>query len=152
MIDPALAAFLGEGLGIHIGTRDEHLQPAGARAIAVAPEPDGQHMLVYVADVAAARILDNLASNRHAAVTFARPVDDRACQIKGLFESVRPATEDEHPYVAAQWDRFLGQLERIGIPRAASAAWVTWPAAAIRLQVTAIFDQTPGPKAGTTVR
>jgi hypothetical protein len=151
MIDPALAAFLEEGLGIHIGTRDAHLQPAGARAIAVRPEPDGLHLVVYVSEVAAARLLDNLRDNLQAAVTFVRPVDDRACQVKGLFHTVRPATEAERAFVAAQWDRFLQQLEHIGIPRGGSAAWVTWPAVAIRIQVNAVFDQTPGPHAGSAI-
>ena len=152
MIDPPLARFLEEGLGIHIGTRDAQLQPAGARAIAVTVEDDGSHLRVYVAEVAAARILGNLAGNGQAAVTFVRPEDDRACQVKGQFASVRAAEAGERAQVAAQWDRFLAHLERIGIPRAATAAWITWPAVVIRMRVTAIFDQTPGPTAGAAVR
>ena len=35
MIDAELARFLGEGLGIHIGTRDKELQPNGARVTAI---------------------------------------------------------------------------------------------------------------------
>lgn len=151
MIDPELAAFLEEGLGVHIGTRDAHFQPAGARAVAVRVEADGAQVVVYISELAAARILDNLHTNGQAAVTFARPVDDRACQVKGTVASVRPATDADRPHVEAQWERFLRQLERIGIPRAGSAAWVTWPALAIRLDVTAVFDQTPGPTAGTSV-
>jgi hypothetical protein len=30
----------------------------------------------------------------------------------------------------------------------ATRAWVTWPAVAIRLRATAVFNQTPGPDAG----
>ena len=50
--------------------------------------------------------------------------------------------------LAAQWDGFLGSLEQIGIPRVATRAWVTWPAVAIRLRATAVFNQTPGPGTG----
>ena len=32
MIDPDLRAFLQEGVGIHIGTRNAALEPNGARA------------------------------------------------------------------------------------------------------------------------
>jgi hypothetical protein len=148
MIDGALAAFLQEGVGIHIGTRNAALQPNGARAIAVRVEPDGEHLVVYVARVAAARILPDLESNGQAAVGFGRPVDDRACQVKGVFTGVREVTDDEGPAVLAQWDAFLGSLEKIGIPRAATRTWVTWPAVAIRLRANALFDQTPGPGAG----
>ena len=149
MIDGTLAAFLQEGVGIHIGTRNGALQPNGARAIAVRIEPDGEHLVVYVARVAAARILADLESNGQAAVGFGRPIDDRACQVKGVFVGVRDATDDERPTVLAQWDGFLGSLEKIGIPRAATKTWVTWPAVAIRLRANALFNQTPGPDAGT---
>ena len=81
-----------------------------------------------------------------------RPIDDRACQVKGLFVSERPAEPDEQPFLLAQWGAFLVQLEAIGIPRAAAAGWVTWPAVAIRLEATAVFEQTPGPQAGVQLR
>jgi hypothetical protein len=151
MIDGALAAFLQEGLGIHIGTRDEEKRPNGARAIAVCVEPDAAHFVVYVARVAAARILPDLHANGQAAVSFGRPTDDRACQVKGIFVGLRDATDDERPRVLAQWDGFLASLEKIGIPRAAARTWVTWPAVAIRLRATALFDQTPGPGAGAPI-
>jgi hypothetical protein len=152
MIDNELAAFLEEGVGIHIGTRNEALQPNGARAIAVRVEAGGGYLVVYVARVAAARIVPDLESNGQAAVGFGRPVDDRACQVKGVFVSMREATDDEKPAVLAQWDGFLGSLEKIGVPRAATRTWVTWPAVAIRLRATALFNQTPGPDAGAAIR
>jgi hypothetical protein len=148
MIDRELAAFLQEGVGIHIATRNDARQPNGARAIAVSVEGDGTHLVVYVARVAAARILPDLEANRQAAVSFGRPIDDRACQVKGEFTGARDATDDERATVLAQWDGFLGSLEKIGIPRAATRTWVTWPAVAIRLRANALFNQTPGPGAG----
>ena len=48
MIDRQLASFLEEGLSIHIGARNEHLQASGARAAAVTIEPDGLHAVIYV--------------------------------------------------------------------------------------------------------
>ena len=151
MLDAPLAAFLQEGLGIHIGTRNERLEPNGARAIAVSVDDDGRHLVVYVADVAAERLLPDLASNGQAAVSFGRPIDDRACQVKGELVSVRPAEPPERDMIRAQFDAFLANLELIGIPRAAAANWITWPAVAIRLKTTAVFEQTPGPAAGTPV-
>ena len=151
MIDTSLAAFLQGGVGIHIGTRNASRQPNGTRALAVTVEDDGLHVVVYVADVAAARILPDLEANGQIAVGFGRPTDDRACQVKGVFIGARPATETERPTVLAQWDGFLGKLELIGIPRAATKTWVTWPAVAIRLRANALFDQTPGPAAGAPI-
>jgi hypothetical protein len=149
MIEPELRAFLEEGLGIHIASRTARLEPNGARAAAVKAEDDGLHLTVYVAHVASVRVLPDLIANGAAAVVFARPTDDRACQIKGIFVGARPAAEDERAFVDRQWGRFLANLEKIGIPREGAAAWITWPAVAIRLRATAVFEQTPGPDAGT---
>jgi len=151
MIDQQLAAFLQEGVGIHVGTRTAALQPNGTRALAVTVDGDGLHVVVYVAAVAAARILPDLDDNGQIAVGFGRPIDDRACQVKGVFLDARPAADGERAAVCAQWDGFLASLEKIGIPRAATRAWVTWPAVAIRFRVNALFDQTPGPGAGAPI-
>ena len=144
MIDSTLAAFLEEGLGIHLGTRNARLEPNGARIIAVKVDDRTQCLSLYVPETAASRVMPDLQTNGLAAVAFARPIDDRACQVKGTFLDVRPARSDERPFVAAQWDRFLSNLERIGVARAGTANWVTWPDVVITLQATEVFNQTPG--------
>jgi hypothetical protein len=149
MIDPQLAQFLQEGLGIHLGTRNEALEPNGARAVAIKVDDDGLYVTVFMAKVASERLMPNLKSNGQAAVTVARPIDERACQLKGTFVSARPAKSSERPFVMQQWEGLLKYLEAIGIPRKGTENWITWPAVAIRLRVTALFDQTPGAKAGT---
>ena len=151
MIGTELAAFLQEGVGIHIGTRNAALEPNGSRALAVKVEDDARHLVVYVARVAAVRLLPDLEANGQAAVGFGRPIDDRACQVKGVFIDSREAVDADRPIIDAQWDGFLGSLEQIGIPRAATKTWVTWPAVAIRVRVNALFDQTPGPQAGAPI-
>jgi hypothetical protein len=151
MLNPALAAFLEEGLGIHIGSRDDTLAPNGARGAALRIEPDGRHLVVYLAEVAAARVLPDLQSNGLTAVSVARPTDDRAAQVKGTFVDARPARDDERPFIEAQWNRFLDKLEAIGISRTTAKGWIIWPAMAVRLRATAVFEQTPGPAAGTPV-
>ena len=146
-----MAEFLQEGVAIHIGTRNERLEPNGARVMALAVEDDRQHVIAYVPAIAAPRVLSDLEANQQGAVTVARPIDDRAAQVKGLFVSSWQATDEERPVVQAQWERCLDRLEAIGIPRAAAANWSVWPCIAIRLRVNAVFDQTPGPRAGEAV-
>jgi hypothetical protein len=151
MIEPDLRAFLEGGLGIHIGTRTSRLEPNGARALAVKVEDDRLHLIVYLADVAARRVVPDLRANSAIAVGFARPIDERACQIKGIFVEVRPAAGDERRLVEEQVDGFRTNLEHIGIPRIGTSGWIIWPAVAIRFRATTIFEQTPGPDAGTLV-
>lgn len=149
MIDPALASFLEEGLSLYAGARDGRLRPSGARALALAVEPDGRHLIVYIADLGASRLLPDLDATGHLAVSAARPTDDRACQVKGVVTDVRAASADERAVVTRQWQAFMRQLETIGIPRDLALGWATWPATVIRIKVTAVFEQTPGPLAGT---
>jgi len=151
MIPAELAAFFQEGVAIHIGTRNERLAPNGARATAVRIDADGVHLEVFVASVVAKEILADLESNGQAAIVFARPVDDRACQVKAVFVSFRQAAPEDRDLVMGQWNGFLHSLELIGIPRTSLLGWVTWPSVAIRLRATALFDQTPGPQAGAAL-
>lgn len=151
MIDPVLASFLEQGLSLHVGTRNARLEPDGARGAAVLVEPDGQHLLVFVAEIAASRLMENLRSNGQIAIGFGRPEDDRACQVKGVVVAIRPAERSERAAVERQWQGFMEQFQKIGIPPAVASGWAYWPAVAIRVKVTAVFEQTPGPQAGTPI-
>jgi sugar/nucleoside kinase (ribokinase family) len=148
MIDRDLAAFLEEGLAIHIGTRDADLEPNGTRATAITTDEDGQHITIFVPKAAEARVLPNLEANGHGAVVLVRVSDERSCQIKGVFVEARAAADRDRAFVMDPWDRFVQNIEQIGLPRAVTGHWKMWPCLAIRLKVAELFDQTPGPRAG----
>ena len=112
MIEPDLRAFLEGGLGIHIGTRTARLEPNGARALAVRVEDDRLHLIVYLAEVAARRVVPDLRANSAIAVGFARPIDERACQIKGIFVEARPASDDERTVIDSDGIRNAKRLAR----------------------------------------
>jgi hypothetical protein len=147
-ISGELAAFLQQGVGIYVGTRNAALEPAGARAIAARVDDEGRRVVIYLAQVAAVRLLPDLEANGQVAVTFGRPVDERAVQVKGTVLDTRPARDEERAIIDEQWEGFTRQLEAIGVAREARSAWPTWPATAITLKPTAVFDQTPGAAAG----
>jgi len=151
MIDEALAAFIHEGLAVHLGTRDADLHPNGVRLTAVRVEPGGTHVVAFVPEAGAAAALADLQSNGQAAIAIARPIDDRSCQIKGEFVSSAPAPEADRAFILGQWAGFLNQLEMVGLPSRAATNWSSWPCVAVRIRVTALFDQTPGPKAGSAL-
>lgn len=148
MFDDAMLAFLQQGLAINIGTRNDRLEPNAAHVPATVVESDRLHLTVYVPTDAAGPILADLEANGQAALVFARPEDDTACQVKGVFVSARPATAAERPQVMAQWAGFLNQLVAVGLPGEASRQWAIWPCVAVRIRATALFSQTPGPDAG----
>ena len=152
MIDRELAAFLEEGLIIHLGTRNARLEPSGARVAAVTVDEDGHHVTVYVPKVAAPRVLPDLEENGQAALVFVRPTDERSCQVKGVYVSSRAAPTRERNVVTTQRAKAGRNLEQVGFPTKLAEGWATWPSVAVRLRVTAVFDQTPGPGAGVQLR
>jgi len=151
MITRELAGFLEQGIAIQLGTRNDRLEPTGVRVTAVRVDDDGTHLVAYLPAEAAPQVLPDLEGNGQATLVFARPPDERACQVKGVCTGVAPAAEADRPFVAAQWDRWLDRLESIGYPRAATEYLPNWPSVAVRLRITALFNQTPGPGAGAAL-
>jgi hypothetical protein len=151
MIDKELAVFLEEGIGIQIGTRNASLTPNGARIVAVRVEDAGTHLTAFVPARAASQVLPDLEANGHAAIVFARPPDERSCQVKGMFAGMGATGPAEERFVRDQWQRWLERLTTIGLPLSTLEGWDAWPCVAIRIRVTALFNQTPGPNAGSVL-
>jgi len=151
MIDKELAAFLEEGIGIQIGTRNAALEPNGSRVVAVRVEDGGAHIVAFVPERAAAHVLPDLEANGQAALVFARPPDERSCQVKGTFAGMGTTGAKEERFAREQWARWLQRLTTIGLPLATLEGWDAWPCVAIRIRVTALFNQTPGPNAGVAL-
>ena len=152
MIATELAEFLEGGVSIHIATRNGAREPNGARVGAVKVDADRTHVTAYLAKIVSGPILADLEANPQVALGFGRPTDDRACQIKGEFVNARAAAAAERKLIARQWEAFLASLAYIGFPAKATEGWTTWPAVAIRVRVTALFSQTPGPGAGAPMQ
>jgi hypothetical protein len=152
MVDRSLATFIEGSVGIHLATRNAGFEPNGGRALAARVDAGGAHLTVYVATVVAERLRADLETNGQVAVGFARPTDERACQLKGQLVSLRDAEPAERDVIETQWKAFLQALGCIGIPSEPLARWPRWPASAVTLKVTAIFEQTPGAGAGEPMR
>ena len=151
-IDDALARFLESGLAITVATRDGELQPDGSWAWAVRVEDGGSELSVFLYEEAAAAMLRNLTGHPEIAIVLDRPTSHRACQVKGTFLSSRPAAPEERVEIERQVGLFRTDLGAIGLPAGLTAGWVLWPATALRVRVTDVFEQTPGPGTGGRLR
>ena len=152
MLDRTLTEFLEQGLAIHIGTRDARLRPNGCVVTAVRVEDEGRHLVAFIPKAVTPAVFDDLRSNGRAALSFTRPSDDKAVQVKGEFVAVEDVSEADQQFAMSQWEGFLRQLDLIGLPGKATATWTLWPCVAVRIRVTALFSQTPGPEAGAVLR
>ena len=152
MLDKTLTEFLEQGLAIHLGTRNNAMRPNGCRVTAVRVEDEGRHLVCFVPSAVSPAVLDDLRVSGQAAVSFARPTDDRAVQVKGDVLSVRDADPAEESFVLGQWQGLLTELDVIGLrPLTSTSTWLMWPCLAITIRVTEIFSQTPGPEAGAVL-
>ena len=152
MLDQSLTEFLEQGLAIHIGTRNAAMRPNGCRVTAVRVEEQGRHLVAYLPKAASPEVFADLRSNGQAALSFARPTDDRAVQVKGVYISERDADPSEEAFVIGQWQSLLKELDVIGLaPLTSTSTWLMWPCVAVTINVTAVFSQTPGPEAGAVL-
>jgi hypothetical protein len=148
MLTLEVVAFIEGGQCIHIGTRDRDLESTGMLVIAAVVDSDLTHVTAFLPKAGSEEVLANLETNGQAALCFGRPVDEHACQVKGVFVDARPAAKKERAAIEAQWEQSLKQLEQIGQPRQLRMGYPLWPCVAVRLRATQVFNQTPGPGAG----
>jgi hypothetical protein len=93
----------------------------------------------------------NLRDGGRIAVTFARPSDYVSYQVKGV-GLVRPAQADDLDCARRYMTAIVDVLAGLGLDRRLSAPWVTEvEAVAVRIEVDAIYVQTPGARAGERV-
>lgn len=152
MVSEELATFLESGLSITVATRDGEMQPDGALAWAARVHDDRTHLTLFLYEKAAKEMLRNLKAHPLIAIAFDRPTTHRACQVKGVYLSSRRARAAERAVVERQVEGFAADLEGIGIPRAMTAGWATWPCTAFEMRVTELYEQTPGPGAGEPLK
>jgi hypothetical protein len=131
-----------------VGTRDAALRPACAMASGVAFPEEGR-VAVYVSEDAGAETLANLEANGAIAVVFEEILSHHTVQVKGRVLEIRPAAESERELVERSIAGFFRQVEAVGAAPGVVRRRRRWPCRVVTFEVTDVFEQTPGPKAGT---
>ena len=149
MITPELAAFIESGISVLVGTRDARLRPDCVRGAGVRADPEAGTLSVFLPAASSERALANLADNRRIAVTVTRAIDHRSLQVKGGALEVRPATAEERQEIARYLELLAVDWGHVGVPRQATKSMNHWPAFLVTLRCEALFEQTPGPGAGS---
>jgi hypothetical protein len=150
-----LATFFERGVSLMVGTRDADLVPELIRAWGPRVSRDRKSVSLSVAKAGSARTLENLRANGRLAVTGALPLDSSAVQLWGRCLGTAPASRQDLAAVQLHRDAFARLNETLGVPRPfIEALWrrelVGSPAMVrIRFVVEQIFNQTPGPDAGS---
>jgi uncharacterized membrane protein len=113
---------------------------------------DGRQITLYVPTPQLGCTLENLAASREVAVMILAVVSFQSVQVKGRVVKARDAEPDERETIARYHLAFADALAKTGMPRETIARLVQWPASALEIEVRELFQQTPGPEAGTPWR
>jgi hypothetical protein len=152
MSDPRAARCLEQNNSVVVASVNDTGEPSTCRALAVASEDGLSTLTVYVPVSTSRDTMANVATTGRLTVVATHPLDHHSIQLKGRGATARLAREDEAGLVRRGFDGFAELLNGIGIPPRVTNAVTRWPAFAIEMKVEEIYDQTPGPKAGTRLK
>lgn len=155
LLTAELETFFERGVSLMLGTRDADLVPELIRGWGPRLSRDRRSVSLCVAKAGSARTLENLRDNGRMAVTCALPLNSSAIQLWGRCIGTAPATRRDLIAVQAHRDAFARVNESIGVRRPfIEALWqreLAGSPAMVRIRFVAeqIFNQTPGPDAGS---
>ena len=139
-------------MSILVGTADASGRPSCCRAIAISSDDDLKTVTVYLPVATSHDTIQNIATTNRLAIAATDPADHSATQIKGTTTDARLAREDEAAFVRGRLDAFAEKLDSFGVPRRLTRSVAHWPAFVVSMRVEQVFDQTPGPNAGSRLR
>jgi len=153
MIPAELVEYLHGPMGFILGTRDPRLRPCITWVSGVKADPVNDEITVYLADVYAERTLRNLEDNGMVALTCGHGPAHETFQFKGRLVESRPSSEQDiaiqELYKAKTSAHYGGNYGEEA--RGVFDTLALHPSTAVRFKVTEIFDQTPGPNAGSRI-
>jgi hypothetical protein len=151
MVLDRLRKCVRSGLSIIVATADTERVPSCCRGIAIKTNDEFETVTVYVPAATSHETMANVATTRRVAIVCAEPLSHETTQIKGVTRAVRLASQSEESFVRERRDAFAGVLASLGYPLHLATRITHWPAFAIDVSVEQVFDQTPGPNAGTAL-
>lgn len=151
LLDPAWALFLAGPVAINLASRSPALVPSVARAYGCRLSADRRQVTILLAAGRARAVLRDLAGGAPIAVIFSRPKTHVSLQLKGEQADIIPATPEDQELMLAWGGAFAAEICALGYPESFGRN-ITRPAAEPAVGVCftpiALFEQTPGPRAG----
>jgi hypothetical protein len=152
MSDALLNRCFDAGMSLLVATANAANVPVSCRAVALASADNGATVTVYLPMATSHETIQNVATTHRVAITASHPIDHCSIQLKGTTTHARLARADEEALVRSHLDAFADVLDTIGIPRRLTRNAACWPAFAVDVRVEQVFEQTPGPNAGSRLR
>lgn len=150
LLDEATADFIRQRTSISVAVRDAANRPDIARASGCRASSDRRRLTVFLCPEHAAQVLECLRDNGTIAVAVTRPSSHQTLQFKGRVVEISAATADDRAFMAAYRESFVEEIAPLGYRAEFARAVIPYgdDCVAVTFEPTALFDQTPGPKAG----
>ncbi|PJZ55943.1 hypothetical protein [Leptospira barantonii] len=141
-------------LSISIATRDSKLRPHFARAFGVRLSEDQKRMTVLLPQVVASHCLQDIEDNAQIATTIAHMSSFQTRQFKGKVTGIESCTEEDYELMKNIREAG-GETSSLFFGPKAGEGWrkyILKPAIAITFELSELFDQSPGAKAGEKLK
>ena len=150
LLSEANADFVQRHTSMNVAGRDAQNRPALARGLGIRVSPDCCTLTVFLSETHSSQVLQCLRENGAIAVAVTRPKTHETLQFKGRVREIVPLSIEDRKAMAAYQDSFAEELETLGYRREFTRQLLAGSenAVAVVFEPSAMFDQTPGPKAG----
>lgn len=146
-----ISHFIAGPVMIIVGTRDEANRPTIGRGVGA--RSLGQDCVeVIVSAWQWPETISNLSANGDAAITFSRPSDYVSYQLKGSAR-LRAADPEDLELSRRYQAEIFAMFDGLGVPAELVRPWLVEREAMVAsLDISELYVQTPGPRAGTAAR
>ena len=153
-LDAATAEFVTGVTSMSIATRNAQLLPAVGKALGCIVGADRGWLTVLIDGEQSAQITADISAGSPVAVVFSLPATHRTVQIKGAQATLSPASPTQQVRARLHVDAIVEHLVPLGYDEAALRMFFGFDPEsllAVRFAPTAVFAQTPGPRAGERI-
>ncbi len=154
-LTPDQVAFLQGPLSMNVGAVGRDGWPCVTRAQGIAVGRDRRTLTVLLSAARGQAVLDALAAGSGITLVASRPLTHATLQLKAARAERVPLTAAHKATSARCVAAFGTELASLGYdtntPQALAAILSTDTLAALRFAPEIVFDQTPGPRAGTVL-
>lgn len=153
-LDRDTADFVTGVVSISIAARDAQLRPSVSKAVGCAVSADRRWVTVMIDGRRSAQVVADITAGSPVAVVFSLPATHRTVQFKGERAALAAATPTQQVRARMHFDAIVEHLAALGYAEPALRALFAYEPDALlglRFAPTAVFAQTPGPRAGERI-
>ncbi|MBK8890413.1 MAG: hypothetical protein IPN75_08395 [Dechloromonas sp.] len=151
MLDRDNAAFIQTGVSISLAACGPDRLPSMSRGLGCRLEDGGRQVSVFLRRSQSLELIGNILCNGRVANVFSLPSSNRTLQLKGTDARITPFVPDDLSVIERHVADFIVEVLPLGMCEAVVRAILAYrpdDLVTVTYSPSAVFSQTPGPKAG----